>query len=140
MIRFNGHLRKKGISGQIKVSYEEKTLSVEVSNPIRNSVVHFFHFSLVPIPFLTSFWMTGKSKLHFSSILSILYIRWKCHRMHLVALFGTLEAFQVPSFHVLLGKISSKEGNKTKVCVLRELWSSFIWLDWLQKYHSDEFE
>ncbi|KAH0979218.1 hypothetical protein GBA52_006395 [Prunus armeniaca] len=29
--RFNTHLRKKGISGQIKVSYEEKTLSVEVS-------------------------------------------------------------------------------------------------------------
>lgn len=31
-IRFNGHLRKKGISGQIKISYEEKTLSVEVSS------------------------------------------------------------------------------------------------------------
>ncbi|XP_062153767.1 structural maintenance of chromosomes protein 6B-like isoform X1 [Alnus glutinosa] len=31
--QFNGHLRKKGISGQIKVSYEEKTLSVEVKMP-----------------------------------------------------------------------------------------------------------
>ncbi|KAF6175414.1 hypothetical protein GIB67_036505, partial [Kingdonia uniflora] len=29
---FNGHLRKKGVSGLIKVSYEEKTLSVEVRN------------------------------------------------------------------------------------------------------------
>ena len=28
--RFNGHLKKKGISGQIKVSYEDQTLSVEV--------------------------------------------------------------------------------------------------------------
>ncbi|XWS51588.1 hypothetical protein CRYUN_Cryun12cG0189600 [Craigia yunnanensis] len=32
-IRFNGHLGKKGISGHIKVSYEEKTLSVEVKMP-----------------------------------------------------------------------------------------------------------
>ncbi|XWS76350.1 hypothetical protein CRYUN_Cryun01aG0168700 [Craigia yunnanensis] len=32
-IRFNGHLGKKGISGNIKVSYEEKTLSVEVKMP-----------------------------------------------------------------------------------------------------------
>ncbi|KAG6384184.1 hypothetical protein SASPL_156015 [Salvia splendens] len=31
--RFNGHLKKKGISGQIKVSYEEQTLSVEVKMP-----------------------------------------------------------------------------------------------------------
>ncbi|KAG6659254.1 structural maintenance of chromosomes protein 6B-like isoform X1 [Carya illinoinensis] len=31
--QFNGHLRKKGISGQIKISYEEKTLSVEVKMP-----------------------------------------------------------------------------------------------------------
>ncbi|KAK9120624.1 hypothetical protein Syun_018241 [Stephania yunnanensis] len=31
--RFNGHLRKKGISGNIKVNYEEKTLSVEVKMP-----------------------------------------------------------------------------------------------------------
>lgn len=28
--RFNGHLRKKGISGHIKVDYEKKLLSVEV--------------------------------------------------------------------------------------------------------------
>lgn len=28
--RFNGHLRKKGISGQIKISYEDETLSIEV--------------------------------------------------------------------------------------------------------------
>lgn len=31
--RFNGHLGKKGISGNIKVSYEEKTLAVEVKMP-----------------------------------------------------------------------------------------------------------
>ncbi|RWR86686.1 structural maintenance of chromosomes protein 6B-like protein isoform X1 [Cinnamomum micranthum f. kanehirae] len=31
--QFNGHLRKKGISGQIKVNYEDKTLSVEVKMP-----------------------------------------------------------------------------------------------------------
>lgn len=31
--QFNGHLRKKGISGHIKVNYEEKTLSVEVKMP-----------------------------------------------------------------------------------------------------------
>ncbi|XP_059666932.1 structural maintenance of chromosomes protein 6B [Cornus florida] len=31
--QFNGHLRKKGISGHIKVSYEEKTLSVEIKMP-----------------------------------------------------------------------------------------------------------
>ncbi|XP_022771788.1 structural maintenance of chromosomes protein 6B-like isoform X2 [Durio zibethinus] len=31
--QFNGHLGKKGISGHIKVSYEEKTLSVEVKMP-----------------------------------------------------------------------------------------------------------
>ncbi|KAM7504621.1 hypothetical protein LguiB_003525 [Lonicera macranthoides] len=30
---FNGHLRKKGISGHIKVSYEEETLSIEVKMP-----------------------------------------------------------------------------------------------------------
>lgn len=30
-IRFNGHLKKKGISGQIRVNYEEQTLSVEVN-------------------------------------------------------------------------------------------------------------
>lgn len=30
---FNGHLRKKGISGHIKVDYEEKVLSVEVKMP-----------------------------------------------------------------------------------------------------------
>ncbi|XP_037492011.1 structural maintenance of chromosomes protein 6B isoform X2 [Jatropha curcas] len=30
---FNGHLGKKGISGNIKVSYEEKTLKVEVKMP-----------------------------------------------------------------------------------------------------------
>lgn len=29
--RFNGHLRKKGISGHIKVDYEQKVLSVEVT-------------------------------------------------------------------------------------------------------------
>ncbi|KAK1272380.1 hypothetical protein QJS04_geneDACA012445 [Acorus gramineus] len=32
-IRFNQHLRKKGISGQIKVDYEDKTLSIEVKMP-----------------------------------------------------------------------------------------------------------
>ncbi|XVE63875.1 hypothetical protein DITRI_Ditri07aG0056600 [Diplodiscus trichospermus] len=31
--QFNGHLGRKGISGHIKVSYEEKTLSVEVKMP-----------------------------------------------------------------------------------------------------------
>ncbi|KAJ1426545.1 SMCs flexible hinge superfamily [Sesbania bispinosa] len=31
--KFNGHLRKKGISGLIKVNYEEKTLSIEVQMP-----------------------------------------------------------------------------------------------------------
>lgn len=31
--QFNGHLKKKGISGQIKVSYEEQDLSVEVKMP-----------------------------------------------------------------------------------------------------------
>ncbi|XP_057952688.1 structural maintenance of chromosomes protein 6B-like isoform X2 [Malania oleifera] len=31
--QFNGHLRKKGISGHIKVSYEEKTLAIEVKMP-----------------------------------------------------------------------------------------------------------
>ncbi|GAB2284967.1 hypothetical protein Dimus_019422 [Dionaea muscipula] len=31
--QFNGHLRKKGISGNIKVSYEEKTLTIEVKMP-----------------------------------------------------------------------------------------------------------
>ncbi|KAL9266845.1 Structural maintenance of chromosomes protein 6B-like protein [Drosera capensis] len=31
--QFNGHLRKKGISGNIKVSYEEKTLAIEVKMP-----------------------------------------------------------------------------------------------------------
>ncbi|KAM7499521.1 hypothetical protein LguiA_023935 [Lonicera macranthoides] len=31
--QFNGHLRKKGISGHIKVSYEEETLSIEVKMP-----------------------------------------------------------------------------------------------------------
>ncbi|KAK9292001.1 hypothetical protein L1049_019954 [Liquidambar formosana] len=31
--QFNGHLRKKGISGHIKVSYKEKTLAVEVKMP-----------------------------------------------------------------------------------------------------------
>ncbi|XP_073004017.1 structural maintenance of chromosomes protein 6B-like isoform X3 [Typha latifolia] len=31
--QFNGHLRKKGISGQIKVDYEQKVLSVEVKMP-----------------------------------------------------------------------------------------------------------
>ncbi|CAI9768234.1 unnamed protein product [Fraxinus pennsylvanica] len=31
--QFNGHLRRKGISGQIKVSYEEQTLSIEVKMP-----------------------------------------------------------------------------------------------------------
>ncbi|XP_076932337.1 structural maintenance of chromosomes protein 6B-like [Bidens hawaiensis] len=31
--QFNGHLRKKGISGQIKVSYEEQKLSIEVKMP-----------------------------------------------------------------------------------------------------------
>ncbi|XP_077235428.1 P-loop containing nucleoside triphosphate hydrolases superfamily protein isoform X2 [Tasmannia lanceolata] len=31
--QFNGHLRKKGISGHIKVNYEQKTLSVEVKMP-----------------------------------------------------------------------------------------------------------
>ena len=30
--RFNSHLGKKGISGHIKVSYENKTLSIEVSD------------------------------------------------------------------------------------------------------------
>lgn len=30
-IRFNGHLKKKGISGLIKVDYEQKTLLIEVS-------------------------------------------------------------------------------------------------------------
>ncbi|PSS33185.1 Structural maintenance of chromosomes protein like [Actinidia chinensis var. chinensis] len=31
--QFNGHLRKKGISGHVKVSYEEETLSIEVKMP-----------------------------------------------------------------------------------------------------------
>ncbi|KAK1578542.1 hypothetical protein Q3G72_031095 [Acer saccharum] len=31
--QFNGHLGKKGISGNIKISYEEKTLSIEVKMP-----------------------------------------------------------------------------------------------------------
>ncbi|TKY67999.1 Structural maintenance of chromosomes protein 6A [Spatholobus suberectus] len=31
--KFNGHLRKKGISGLIKVNYEEKTLMIEVQMP-----------------------------------------------------------------------------------------------------------
>ncbi|CAN6460828.1 unnamed protein product [Victoria cruziana] len=31
--QFNGHLRKKGFSGHIKVDYEEKTLSIEVKMP-----------------------------------------------------------------------------------------------------------
>ncbi|GAB2233566.1 hypothetical protein Droror1_Dr00002792 [Drosera rotundifolia] len=31
--QFNGHLRKKGISGNIQVSYEEKTLAIEVKMP-----------------------------------------------------------------------------------------------------------
>ncbi|KAM3281888.1 structural maintenance of chromosomes protein 6B [Capsicum chacoense] len=31
--QFNGHLGKKGISGHIKVNYEEKTLSIEVKMP-----------------------------------------------------------------------------------------------------------
>ncbi|CAA3008732.1 structural maintenance of chromosomes 6B isoform X1 [Olea europaea subsp. europaea] len=31
--QFNGHLRRKGICGQIKVSYEEQTLSIEVKMP-----------------------------------------------------------------------------------------------------------
>ncbi|MCD7450413.1 Structural maintenance of chromosomes protein 6A, partial [Datura stramonium] len=31
--QFNGHLGKKGISGHIKVSYEEKTLTIEVKMP-----------------------------------------------------------------------------------------------------------
>lgn len=31
--QFNGHLGKKGISGHIKVSYEDKTLSIEVKMP-----------------------------------------------------------------------------------------------------------
>ncbi|GER35076.1 structural maintenance of chromosomes family protein [Striga asiatica] len=31
--QFNGHLKKKGISGQIRVSFEEQTLSVEVKMP-----------------------------------------------------------------------------------------------------------
>lgn len=31
--QFNGHLRKKGISGHIKVSYEEQKLSIEVKMP-----------------------------------------------------------------------------------------------------------
>jgi len=30
ILRFNGHLRKKGISGLIKVNYEQKTLMIEV--------------------------------------------------------------------------------------------------------------
>ncbi|KAL7001725.1 Structural maintenance of chromosomes protein 6B [Sarracenia purpurea var. burkii] len=31
--QFNGHLRKKGINGYVKVSYEEETLSIEVKMP-----------------------------------------------------------------------------------------------------------
>ncbi|XP_051143758.1 structural maintenance of chromosomes protein 6B [Andrographis paniculata] len=31
--QFNGHLKNKGISGQIKVDYEEQTLSIEVKMP-----------------------------------------------------------------------------------------------------------
>ncbi|PNX99498.1 structural maintenance of chromosomes protein 6-like [Trifolium pratense] len=31
--KFNGHLKKKGISGVIKVDYEQKTLSIEVQMP-----------------------------------------------------------------------------------------------------------
>ncbi|MQM03168.1 hypothetical protein Taro_035941, partial [Colocasia esculenta] len=46
--QFNGHLRKKGISGHVKVNYEEKTLSVEVNFCSlflylgNNSKLHFF--------------------------------------------------------------------------------------------------
>jgi len=32
--RFNHHLGKKGISGNIRVSYEDKTLSIEVTGAI----------------------------------------------------------------------------------------------------------
>lgn len=42
-IRFNGHLRKKGISGQIKVSYEDKTLSVEVSSLLFLGLLLWIH-------------------------------------------------------------------------------------------------
>ncbi|OIW05547.1 hypothetical protein TanjilG_23333 [Lupinus angustifolius] len=40
--KFNAHLRRKGISGLIKVSYEEKTLSIEVQMPqdASNRAVH----------------------------------------------------------------------------------------------------
>ncbi|KAL5744271.1 hypothetical protein ACOSQ2_027387 [Xanthoceras sorbifolium] len=40
--QFNGHLGKKGISGHIKISYEEKTLSIEVKMPqdASSSAVH----------------------------------------------------------------------------------------------------
>ena len=31
--RFNSHLRKKGISGHVKIDYEAKTLAVEVKMP-----------------------------------------------------------------------------------------------------------
>lgn len=38
-ISFNGHLGEKGISGSIKISYEEKTLKVEVHNLFWNPCV-----------------------------------------------------------------------------------------------------
>jgi len=40
MIRFNSHLKKKGISGVIKVDYEQMTLSIEV-----NFVLFFNRYS-----------------------------------------------------------------------------------------------
>ncbi|KAJ9546237.1 hypothetical protein OSB04_025944 [Centaurea solstitialis] len=38
--QFNGHLRKKGISGHIKVSYEEQKLSIEVKMPQDSSTTN----------------------------------------------------------------------------------------------------
>lgn len=64
LFRFNGHLRKKGISGHIKINYEEKTLSVEVSplngfHVMRKNlfliyvieyIMHFFNIEQVKMP------------------------------------------------------------------------------------------
>jgi len=47
-LRFNGHLRKKGISGLIKVNYEEKTLMIEV----KLLSVCYMYYLLCPWPCL----------------------------------------------------------------------------------------
>lgn len=79
--RFNGHLRKKGISGHIKISYEDETLSIEVS-AVDDLINQFFHLGAWPRTIL----------------ISSCYIptfRLRCLRMHQTTLFETLEGFQV---------------------------------------------